>query len=126
MARVRIRPGSTCTTWWADDASGRFRARDYFDSLPPQLQASFDVLFGRLARDGGIRNVQLFNRESANIYCFKRGKHRLTCFQEGRDWMLLHGFKKKTNKDKRLKREIELAERLRTDHLDREHKGNKT
>lgn len=119
MARVRIRPGRTCSVWWADDASGHFRARDYFDNLTDPERAKFEALFRRLADDGRILNRELFAKESANIYCFKRGKLRMTCFRQGSDWMLLHGFKKKTNKDKRLKREIETAERIRTEHLDR-------
>jgi hypothetical protein len=119
MARVRIRPGRSCSLWWADDASGHFRARDYFNDLSDAERAKFDALFRRLAEEGRIRNPEHFTKESVHIYCFKRGKLRITCFQEGSDWMLLHGFKKTTNSDRRHRREIATAERIRTEHLDR-------
>ena len=65
-----------------------------------------------------IKNEELFRKESDNIYCFKRGQHRLACFRQGRDVMLVEGFRKKSNKDKRLKRHIEVAERIRAEYID--------
>jgi phage-related protein len=119
MARVRICSGNSRTLWWVDDASGEFRAQTYFSQLSQAEQAKFEVLFELMASQGRIRNPEHFRKESGNIYCFKRGQLRLTCFSEGPDWMLVHGFRKKTNKDKRLKREIDMAERIRTEHLER-------
>jgi hypothetical protein len=120
MARVRIRAGSSRSIWWADDASGHHRAKDYFDKkLTPPERAKFQALFNRLADHGRIQNQEQFTKETEHIWCFKRGKHRITCFLEGTDWLLLTGFKKKDNWDKRHKREIEAAERTRTSHLER-------
>ena len=76
-----------------------------------------------MARDGTIKNTELFRTEAGgDISCFKRGQHRLACFREERDLMLVHGFRKKSDKDKRLKREIEIAERIRTQYLDQHAK----
>lgn len=117
MARLRIYVGRICSLWWGADASGQFHARDYFDDLKPVEKAKFEALFERLADTGRINNTDHFRKESDDIYCFKGGQHRLSCFQERRRWILLHGFRKKTNKDKRLRREIERAERIRIEYL---------
>jgi Phage derived protein Gp49-like (DUF891) len=122
MGRKRILPGSACSLWWAAGASGRFRAQDYFDELNPPEKAKFDVLFELMAREGRIRNIEHFRKESDTIYCFKRGQHRLACFRDGTDLMLVHGFRKKSDKDKRLKRDIETAERIRSEYLDQNAK----
>ncbi len=101
------------------DASGRFRAKDYYDSLNDSERAKFQVLFERMAGVGIIRNSEHFRSEEGNISCFKRGQHRLACFRVGSDVMLVDGFRKKSDKDKRLKRHIETAERIRAEYLDR-------
>jgi Phage derived protein Gp49-like (DUF891) len=118
MSDILIRTGSLCSLWWVAGSSGRFRAKEYFDSLKDPERAKFAVLFERMASTGTIHNEEHFRKESDNIYCFKRGQHRLACFRQGRDFMLVHGFRKKSDKDKRLKRHIETAERLRTEYLD--------
>jgi hypothetical protein len=122
MPILRILSGERCSLWWAAGSSNRSRAQEYFDNLKLAEKAKFDVLFERMGRDGEIKNPEHFRKESDNIYCFKRGQHRLACFRQGKDLMLVHGFRKKSDKDKRLKREIEIAERIRTEYLD-ENKG---
>jgi hypothetical protein len=114
-----ILSGEHATLRWVADSSKRFRAKEYFDKLDPPDRAKFDALFRRMAATGTIRNTELFRKESENIYCFKRGQHRLACFREGNVVMLVHGFRKKSDKGIRLKREIQTAERLRTEHLER-------
>lgn len=101
------------------DASGRFRAKDYYDSLNDSERAKFQVLFERMAEIGIIRNYEHFRGEEGHISCFKRGQHRLACFRDGGDVMLVHGFRKKSDKDKRLKRHIETAERIRVEYMNR-------
>jgi hypothetical protein len=119
MGRIPILQGSACSLWWAAGSSEQVRAKDYFDDLKDTERAKFEVLFERMARDGTIKNTELFRTEAGgNISCFKRGQHRLACFREGRDLMLVHGFRKKSDKDKRLKREIQIAERIRTEYLE--------
>jgi hypothetical protein len=104
---------------WAAGASGRFRAKEYFDKLDATEKAKFDALFRRMAAIGTIKNPEHFRKESENIYCFKRGQHRLACYREGNRLMLVHGFRKKSDKGIRLKREIQTADRIRTEHLER-------
>ena len=118
MGRTRILPGSVCSLWWVAGPSDRFRGQDYFDKLKLAEKAKFQALFERMARDGRILNKEQFRKEAGNIYCFKRGQHRLACFREGRDLMLVYGFRKKSNKDKRSARHIAAAERIRTEYLD--------
>jgi hypothetical protein len=122
MSILLLEPGPACTLSWVAGASGKFRAKEYFDSLNDSDRAKFHVLFERMARDGVIKNEQLFRKESDDIYCFKRGQHRLACFREGRDMMLVYGFRKKTNKDTRLRRDIEKAERIRAEYIDPQSK----
>jgi hypothetical protein len=112
-----ILEGRLCSLWWVED-SHKFRAKEYFDKLKDKDRARFDVLFERMAENGEIKNIEQFRKEAGNIYCFKRDQHRLACFREGRALMLVHGFRKKSDKDKRLKRHIEIAERIRTEYLD--------
>jgi hypothetical protein len=119
LARIRICSGQGCSLWWARGSSDRFRGKDYFDKLKPPEKAKFEALFERMARDGRIPNIELFRKESDEIYCFKRYQDRLACFQQGTDWLIVHGFRKKRDKDKRSKRHIETAERIRTRYLDR-------
>jgi hypothetical protein len=119
MPILPILSGEHAALWWAAGISRRFRAKEYFDKLDPAERAKFDALFRRMATTGTIRNTEHFRKESENIYCFKRGQHRLACYREGNELMLIHGFRKKSDKGMRLKREIQTAERLRTEHLER-------
>jgi hypothetical protein len=113
---IPIISGEKAALAWAAGASRRFRAKEYFDKLDPKDKAKFDALFRRMAATGEIRNEELFRKESDDIYCFKRGQHRLACYREGKTLMLVHGFRKKSDKGMRLKREIETAARIRTEH----------
>jgi hypothetical protein len=122
MGIIPILPGSTCSLWWVPDSSGRFRAKDYFDNLNASDRAKFQVLFERMQTVREIRNIEHFRKEPGNISCFKRGQHRLACFRQGNDLMLVNGFRKKNDKDKRSKRHIETAERIRTEYLDQHAK----
>jgi hypothetical protein len=112
-----ILSGENADLAWVAGSSGRFRGREYFDELNANEKAKFDALFRRMAATGTIRNEELFRKESDQIYCFKRGPHRLVCFREGKTLMLVHGFCKKSNRGTRVRREIETAERIRTEHL---------
>ncbi|MGH2879640.1 MAG: hypothetical protein ACRDK4_08555 [Solirubrobacteraceae bacterium] len=102
------------------DASGKFRARDYYnDKLDEDTRVRFDALFERMAREG-IRNKQRFEWIDGPIGYFKVDRHRITCFEEEDGRMLLvSGILKKTDKDTRSRREINTALRLRDDYLKR-------
>lgn len=119
MPILPILTGERASLWWAAGPSGRFRAKEYFDELNAAEKAKFDALFKRMAAVGTIKNIEHFRKESEHIFCFKRGQHRLACYPEGNRLLLVHGFRKKSDKGRRLKREIQTAERLRTEHLDR-------
>lgn len=123
MGEIPILSGRRCSLWWVADASEHFRAKEYFDNLNVSERAKFQALFELMAENGVILNKERFRKEHAtHISCFKSGQHRLACFREGRSLMLVHGFRKKTDKDKRLKRGLEAAERIRTEHLKRNAK----
>jgi hypothetical protein len=117
MPILPILSGENADLVWVADSSGRFRGKEYFEKLNPKEKAKFDVLFKRMAATGSIKNDLQFRKESDEIYCFKRGQHRLTCYRIGKTLMLIHGFRKKSDKGLRLKREIKTAERIRTEHL---------
>jgi hypothetical protein len=103
---------------WGADSSGRFRGREYFDSLDVGNKASFDHLFERLAETGQIRNREKFRQEASNLFVFKIFKERLACFFDGKDVVVIYGFKKKTTGDKRSARHLENAAKVRDTFLD--------
>jgi hypothetical protein len=111
-----IHRGIRCSLWWVGD-SCKFRGQEYFDGLKTKDRAKFDALFQRLADTGEIKNYEHFRKEEGDIYCFKRGQHRLASFQDGADWFISNGFRKKDDRDKRQKRHVEVAMRIRTQHL---------
>ncbi len=118
MPMMPILSGENADLTWVAGSSGRFRGKEYFEKLNAKEKARFDALFKRMAATGSIKNDLLFRKESDEIYCFKRGQHRLACYRVGKTLMLVHGFRKKSDKGLRLKREIETAERIRTEHLE--------
>jgi hypothetical protein len=105
------------------DSSGRFRAKDYYDKLSKDEKAKFDVQFEQVAGAGTILNNTRYRREGPGLHAFKSGKHRLMCFHNGRDIMVAHGIKKKSDTDKRHTRALELTERMRTDYRDETTRG---
>ena len=117
MTRIPVCSGQGCSLWWVRGSSSRFRGKDYFDKLKPPEKAKVESLFERMARDGWIPNKELFRKESDHIYCFKRHQLRMAAFQQGKDWLIVYGFRKKTNSDKRMKRHIDTAERIRSEYL---------
>ncbi len=120
-----ILSGENANLAWVAGSSGRFRGKEYFEKLNAKEKARFDALFNRMAATGSIKNDLLFRKESDEIYCFKRGQHRLACYRVGRTLMLVHGFRKKSDRGLRLKREIDTAERIRTEHLEQDQRNEK-
>lgn len=114
-----LKIGSTKRLVWGADTSGRLRARDHFNSLKPQDQASFRALFDRMADTGQIQNTQKFRQEASNLFVFKIHKQRLACFMDGKTVVLISGFTKKSDKGRRVAREIRTAVTLRDDYLSR-------
>jgi hypothetical protein len=115
-----ITEGEKRSLHWMPDASGKFRAKDYYDNeLDEKTRRRFKVLFARMAREG-IRNQAHFRWVDGPIGYFKVDCHRITCFEEEDGRMLLvSGILKKTDKDTRSRREIDIALRMRDDYLKR-------
>lgn len=113
-----LREGPAKRLVWGADGTGRRRAQEHFDALSIKEQASFDVNFRRMAETGLINNKEKFRHERSNLFVFKIFKQRLACFFDGRTVVLISGFTKKSDKDKKVKRELDTAEVLRNAYLD--------
>jgi hypothetical protein len=109
--------GSFRPILWGRDKRGRYHGKDYYDDLPDKDQARMAALFMRMANHAHLHNQTKFTKETEHIYCFKAGQLRFPCFFDDGSLVIISGFRKKTNWDKRLKREMKKAERLREEHL---------
>jgi hypothetical protein len=112
-----VRDGASRKLVWGADTSGRYRAREYFESLGREERAKFEALFRRLADTGEIKDKTKFVKEPDGIYCFKWHSKRIACFFDGQEVVLIDGFGKKTNKSKRSRRRLQTAARLRAQYL---------
>ena len=120
MCKLLIVEGERRRLYWLADASGTFRAKDYYDEkLDDKARAKFDARFNRMAREGVIRNRDQFRHVSKHISYFKVGQHRITYFYDNDDLIVTSGFVKKTDKDTRYRRRIDTAEDLRTKYFER-------
>ena len=71
-----------------------------------------------LAADGHLGNPRHFKKEQGHIWAFKLSSGvRMAAFQHGRVWYLTHGFEKQRDRWPRM--ELERAERIRREHLER-------
>lgn len=95
-------------------------AKDFIEGLDVSDQRKLDTLFRRLAETGKIFNKEQFKIVEGHIFEFKRYQVRVGCFQIKTRWLLTHGFIKK--QDKWPKAELTRANRIRTEHLERERK----
>lgn len=121
MGRIPLLAGRKCSIAWVSSDSGRFPGKDYYDDLDDRDRAKFDALLERLGRDGFIENDTRFHKEkNSEIYVAKAGKRRLFLFPHEGSWLIVAGFTKKSNKDKKLERAIVRAERVRSEHLNSE------
>jgi mRNA-degrading endonuclease RelE of RelBE toxin-antitoxin system len=109
--------GSQRPILWGADARGRYHGKDYYDELSETEQAKVAALAQRMADHGRIHNQTRFTKETETLYCFKSGQHRFPCFFDEGNVVILAGFRKKTDWDKRLKRELKKAERHREEYL---------
>jgi hypothetical protein len=120
--RVVVR-GAAKTVEYAVDANGAMPAKEFLDSgfadgsLNKAELAGIRRLFEKMAAHGRITSKQKFRKERGEIYAFKRGQIRVPAFCIGNTWYLTHGFKKK--KDKWLDTELDRADRIRHEHLNR-------
>jgi hypothetical protein len=112
LDRISIVRGRARALWWVADASGKFRAKAYYDKLGNGDKARLYAEFEQVANAGAILNNTRYRKEGRDLHAFKSGKHRLLCFHDGRDIMVAHGIKKKSDKDKRHARALELTGRI--------------
>lgn len=102
---------------WGQDLRGRFHGKDYYDKLDVDERAKFAARFQHLAANPRFHNRTHFTKEIDDIYCLKAGQHRLACFFDGKVAVFVHGFRKKTDWDKRHKRELKKAVRIKEEYL---------
>ena len=117
--------GAKRSLHWMPDASGKFRARDYYDELDEKTRKRFKALFARMAREG-IRNQAHFRWVDGPVGYFKADCHRITCFEEDDRLLLVSGILKKTDRDTRSRREVKIALGLRDDYLKRKAAHDET
>ncbi len=115
-----VAKGTKRTIAYAICRDGSSPAKEFLASLTGSEAAKLAILFKRMALIGTVGNEQHFRKEGKKIWAFKRDQMRVGCFQEGTTWFLTHGFKKK--KDKWPKSELERAERIHAEHLERSNK----
>ena len=101
-------------------SDGSMPAKEFIEGLDDSDQRKLDTLFRRLSETGKIFNREQFKLVDGQIFEFKRYQVRVGCFQIGTRWLLTHGFIKK--QDKWPKAELARANRIRTEHLERERK----
>jgi len=102
---------------WGADSRQRYLGKEYYEKLDEGQQAKFEALFEYLSEKPRFHNKTRFTKEINEIYCFKSGQHRLACFFDGPRIVIVYGFRKKTDWDKRHKRELQKAVRLREEYL---------
>jgi phage-related protein len=94
---------------------GRCYVIEFIEQLELDEQAKLLSLLERTADYGPPRNTEKFKKLGGDIWEFKSYQVRILCFI-----IATHGFKKK--RDKTPKREIERAERMREEYLERKNK----
>ena len=103
---------------WGLDSNGECQARDYFEALEMADRAKGSALFQRMADFGKIYDKTKFNKETAELWVFKPQPHRFFCFfVKGKRIVIVSAYQKQGNKASR--REIERAEKLRLEWLER-------
>jgi phage-related protein len=113
--RVIARSPLWGTVEYAVRLNGDMEARDWLEDQSKQIQASFGVLFQKIASGQRITNQTQFRHLGGAIWEFKRGGQRIAAFQAGKSWFLTHHFKKGGTKCP--PREIARAENIREECL---------
>ena len=116
--RPIVARGALRTIEYAVCLNGSVPARDFIEELPQAELSRLAALFQRLADTGKIADPRKFKKLEGKLYEFKRYQVRTGCFRIENRWILTHGFIKQ--KDKWPRRELERAERIMREHLQRE------
>jgi len=116
--------GLEYTLEWYFDKNGKSVAYDYFNESTEELQDKFLVLVKKMGDFGKIYDITKFRNEEDGIYAFKPQPDRyLSFFTDGRKIIVTNGFKKKTEKLPKNKKE--LAMKYRQDYFERKTGGRK-
>lgn len=115
--------GPASTIAYAVDANGTMPAKEFLESArgkdapTEQELAGLRQAFKVMTQQGRITNDEQFKKERGEIFGFKKYQARMAAFQVGNVWYLTHGFKKK--RDKWPESELDRANRIRDEHLNR-------
>lgn len=124
MRRDADRPivvrGSLRTIEYAVCANGTMPAKDFIEGLNESDQWKMVTLFARMAEHGKVPNREQFKSVRGKIREFKKHQIRVFCFRKEDRWLLTNGYKKK--KDKLDQGEINRAEWIMREHLEREQR----
>ena len=102
-------------------------AREFVENLSVAEKAKIAQLFRKMADLGKLPNREQFKSVRGGICEFKKHQIRVFCFRKDDRWIPTNGYKKKRNKLARA--EVDRAERIMREHLEREvsqHKGRRT
>jgi phage-related protein len=107
---------------WYFDGKGISDPSEYFENLSEIEQDKIFYLFKRMGDFGKISDITKFNNEGDGVFAFKPQPHRfLSFFVIGKKIIITNAYRKKG--DKLPKSEKDLAEKRRTDYLDRVKRG---
>lgn len=112
--------GNQRTIEYAIRTNGSMPAKEFIESLDDSDQRKMAALFDRMAQHGTVPNPKQFKFVRGKIFEFKKHRIRVFCFRKGDRWLLTNGYPKK--KDKLDQGEIDKAERIMREHLEREAK----
>lgn len=112
--------GAKGTVEHAVRSNGDMEAKEWLDSAPLSIRVRFDHLFRKITATGRISNKEQFRKLRDQIWEFKRGGDRILCFSLGNRWLLTHHYQKGGQKCP--PKQIERAERIMDEHIEREAK----
>lgn len=115
--------GNQRTIEYAICANGSMPAKKFIEGLSKPDQAKIVVLFHRMAEKGNVPNREQFKLVEGKIFEFKKQQIRVFCFRKADRWLLTSGYKKKRPKLDRS--EIDRAQRVMQEHLEREEREHK-
>jgi hypothetical protein len=104
---------------WGTDASGRKRGKEYFDAMTKKDQTAIEARLRRYADHGRLGNETQFRYEVPPTFAFKIFKHRIVGFRRQNDVILIDGFVKKADSDRRVDRNLRKAAERASDWLER-------
>jgi Phage derived protein Gp49-like (DUF891) len=101
VAGIESAPPAARGSWgsivWATDARGRRPAKDFYDGLSNAEKSKILSLFKRMADTGSNGNRVQFKKLKADLFEFKKRQIRLLGSFRGRQFVVAHGLKKKTD-----------------------------